>query len=146
MRVIFLKDVAGVARKREIKEVAEGYARNFLLRRGLAIQATDAAIRNIEGEQARKTAQIEEEKARFQEYAEQLVAAPLILKVMAGEKGKTFGSVSHAEIADELKKRGIMIEKSWLSRESLKTVGEHAMTVRFPHGIRGEIRIILEKE
>lgn len=146
MKVIFLKDISGVAHKNEVKDVAEGYARNFLLPRGFAIPATDAALRGIAGEKARKTAGEEKEKARFRECAEQLSTTPLVFKVKMGEKGKAFGSVSPAKIVDELKRRGIVTEKSWLPHESLKTMGEHAIAVNFPHGIRGEVRVIIEPE
>lgn len=146
MKVIFLKDIAGVARKNETKDVAEGYARNFLFARNLAVPATDAAIRDVAGEKARKAAGEEKEKARFCELAEKLSITPLVFKVKMGEKGKAFGSVSHAKIIDELKKRGIILDKSWLLHESLKTMGEHKIAISFPHGVRGEIRVILEKE
>ncbi|MDO8600100.1 MAG: 50S ribosomal protein L9 [bacterium] len=146
MKVIFLKDVAGVARKNEVKEVAEGYARNFLFAKNLARPATDAVMRNVEGEKARKIAELEKEKTRFQEFTKKLAETPLVFKVKMGEKGKAFGSVSPAKIVDELKKRGITIEKSWLSAESLKTMGEHKVAISFPHGVKGEVRVIIEPE
>lgn len=146
MKVIFLKDIVGVARRNEVKDVAEGYARNFLFARNLAIPATDAAIRDVAGEKARKAAGEEKEKMRFRELAEKSSVTPLVFKVKMGEKGKTFGSVSPAKIADELKKRGIAINKSWLPHESLKTMGEHNIAISFPHGIGGEIRVTIEKE
>lgn len=146
MKVIFLKDIVGVARKNETKDVAEGYARNFLMPRGFAIPATDAAVAGVEREKAHKTAEIEKETARFREYAKKLSAIPLIFKVKMGERGKAFGSVSPAKIVDELKRRGIVIEKSWLPHETLKTMGEYKVVVNFPHGIRGEVLVIIEPE
>lgn len=146
MKVIFLKDIAGIAHKNETKDVAEGYARNFLLPRGLAIPATDVALRSIEGEKARKTADTEKEKTRFQEFAKKLAAAPLVFKVKMGEKGRAFGSVGPAKIIEELKKLGIVAEKSWLSTESLKTTGEHILEINFPHGVKGGVRVIIEAE
>lgn len=146
MKVIFLKDVAGVARKNEIKDVAEGYARNFLLPRGFAIPVTDAAIRGVEQEKARKVAETEKETAHFRAYAKKLSETPLVFKVKMGEKGKAFGSVSPAKIIDELKRRGIALDKSWLPHESLKTMGEHKIAINFPHGVKGEARVIIEAE
>lgn len=146
MKVIFLKDIVGVARRNEVKDVAEGYARNFLFARNLAVPATDAVLRGVEGEKARKVAETEKEKARFCELAEKLSITPLVFKVKMGEKGKAFGSVSPAKIIDELKKRGIILDKSWLLHESLKTMGEHKIAISFPHGIHGEARVIIEQE
>lgn len=146
MKVIFIKDISGVARKNEIKDVAEGYARNFLFGRGLAIPATDAAIRSVEDEKMRKTAEEEKEKAYFRELAEKLSTTPLVFKVKMGEKGKAFGSVGPAKITDALKKRGIVIEKSWLAHESLKTTGEHKVAINFPHGVTGNAKVIIEPE
>lgn len=146
MKVIFLKDIVGVARKNEVKDVAEGYARNFLLPRGFAIPATDAATRSIEAEKEHKAAATEKETTRFREYAEKLAATPIVFKVKMGEKGKAFGSVSSAKISDELKKQGIAIDKSWLPHGALKTMGEHKIVVDFPHGIRGAVRVIIEPE
>lgn len=146
MKIIFLKDIAGVARKNEVKDVAEGYARNFLFPRNLAVPATDAAIRDVAGEKARKAAEEEKEKARFRELAEKLSITPLVFKVKMGEKGKAFGSVSPAKIIDELKKRGIILDKSRLLHESLKTTGEHKIAISFPHGVKGTIQVIIERE
>lgn len=146
MKIIFLKDVAGVARKNEIKDVAEGYARNFLLPRSLAVPATDAAVRMAEERKARQAAETEKGKMRYREFAEKLSVMPLIFKVKMGEKGKAFGSVSPAKILDELKKRGITMEKSWLPRESLKTTGKHNIAINFPYGVKGEVGVIIEPE
>lgn len=144
MKVIFLKDIADVARKNEVKDVAEGYARNFLLPRNLAVPATDAVLRSVAGEKTRKAAEEEKEKARFRELAEKLNAMPIIFKVKMGEKGKAFGSVGPAKIIDELKQRGIILDRSWLAHESLKTMGEHKVAINFPHGTKGEVRVIIE--
>lgn len=146
MKIVFIKDVSGVARRNEVKDVAEGYARNFLMPRGFAIPATDAAVAGVEREKALKAAGIKKETARFYEYAKKLSEIPFVFKVKMGEKGKAFGSVSSAKIMDELKKYGIAVEKSWLPHESLKTTGEHKIMVNFPHGIRGEVRVIIEPE
>jgi large subunit ribosomal protein L9 len=146
MKVLFLKDIAGSARKNEVKEVAEGYARNFLFPKNIAVPATDAILRIVEGEKAHKVAEIEKEKKRYDELAEKLKSVSIVFKVKIGERGKAFGSVSPQKIVDELQKRGIVIEKSWLAKESLKTTGEHMLKISFPHGIHGVIRVIIEKE
>lgn len=146
MKVIFIKDISGVARKNETKDVAEGYARNFLLPRGFAIPATNAAVAGVEREKAHKAAEIEKKTTRFREYAKELSETPLVFKVKIGEKGKAFGSVGPAKIVDALKRRGIIIDKSWLSRESLKTVGEHKIIISFLHGVKMEARVIIEPE
>lgn len=145
MKVIFLQDVPGVARRHDIKEVKEGYARNFLLPKGLAKPATDGLLLHMARERATRETAAKTEEAEYRARAEKLGATEVEIAAKVGEKGKTFGSVSPAVIRDALKKKGILVEKEWIDLDgSLKTTGTHEITIIFPHGIKGVARITIK--
>jgi len=147
MKVILLQDVAALGRKNDIKEVSDGYGRNFLLPRRLAAAATPAAIAALAAQKTRADRGVETECARHQAIAKKLAGMTLTLKTKIGEKGKAFGSVTAAKICDTLKQRGIAVEKEWIAlAESIKTVGEHTVEIKFPHGIMGEVKVVVEAE
>ena len=161
MKVIFVKDVPRVGRKNEIKEVTDGYARNFLFTKGLARPADEASLKTITRETTRKEKEKSEEYKKYKALAEKLAAMPLRFKVKmsvpkgrdlaskggGGEKGKAFGSITAAKIFDALKKQGISIEKEWIDlEESIKTSGKHTVTIKFPHELKEEITVIVESE
>lgn len=147
MKVILLHDVSALGRKNEIKKVSGGYARNFLLPQKLAEPATDAAMRALVVKKARDEEKKAEEEKRHREAAKKLKNTTLAFTMKIGERGKAFGSVTTQKIADELKKQGITTEKEWITLdEPIKTTGEHAVSIAFPHDIEGKIRIIVEPE
>ena len=146
MKVIFLKD-SSIGRRGEVKNVSDGYARNFLFPKNLAKPATDAALKSAEAEKTR----IEKEKSAEHEKSTALVekikSLVLTFKVKLGEKGKAFGSVTAVKIRDALKKQGVAIEKDWLMLdEPIKTTGEKIVSIKFPQGIIGEVKILVEAE
>jgi large subunit ribosomal protein L9 len=148
MRVVFLDDVEGVARAGEIKNVADGYARNFLLPRKLAAAATAATMQQAEA-RARTIAK-EQEKA--DEAARAVVAklgsAPLVLTAKAGEQGRLFGSVTASDIADEIKKRtGSAVEhRQVLLEQPLKEVGTFEVAVTLTRNVRAEVTVEVKPE
>ena len=147
MKVIFIKDIPRVARKNEVKEVADGYARNFLFARGFAKPADDASLKSLAAETYALEKEIAAEHKKYQALAEKLRSAPLYFKTKMGEKGKAFGSITTAKIHDALAKQGIAIEKDWIELdESIKTLGEHTVAIRFPSEITGNLKIIVEAE
>lgn len=147
MKVILLKDVAALGRKDEVKDVSGGYARNFLLPQKLAEPATDAALKNLVERQIRKEKEKLDTDARHRAAADLLKKIVLRFSVRVGGKDKTFGSVSAVKIADALKKQGIAVEKSWIMLDSpIKSTGEETIQIKFPHGIEGETKIIIEPE
>ncbi|MGL5042675.1 MAG: 50S ribosomal protein L9 [Culicoidibacterales bacterium] len=112
MRVIFLKDVKGKGKKGEIKEVASGYAQNFLIKNQLAKEASVAVIKTEAQKETRKTIRHEEEIEQMQIKAEQMKAIQLTFTVNAGAEGRVFGSVSSKQIAAKLlREQAIKIEK-----------------------------------
>lgn len=147
MKVIFLKDVAHVARRNDVKEVNDGYARNFLFPKKLAESATPRALASFSKQQANVVEAKQREEGIYKALSEKLKNTPLVFKMKVGEKGTAFGSVSTAKIAEMLKKAHIEIQKEWIELEDhIKTTGEHMVSIKFPHGIAGEIKIIVEAE
>lgn len=147
MRVILLKDVPKVGKKNEIKEVSDGFARNFLLAKNLARPATQDAVKAVAQAEERKEREKTEQRKRFLEVAEKLKSLTLLFKVKMGEKGKAFGSITPAKIHEALQKQGIAMEKEWIvMKDSIKTKGEHRVTIQLPHEIRAEVKISIESE
>ena len=103
MKVIFKVDVKGQGKKGELKEVSDGYARNFLLPRGLAAEATNDNINTHNLKEKAKAAQIAREKAQAEENAKKLSGVQVTIRAKAGKNGKLFGAVTSQEISDALK-------------------------------------------
>lgn len=147
MKVLLLHDVPKLGRKNDIKDVSEGYARNFLIPQKHVVPASTAVMHDAAARAAHREKEIADEKNHFIEAAEKLKTITLSFRMKMGERGKAFGSVSSAKIAEALRKCGIPAEKEWVgSGEHIKTTGEHTVDIRFPHDIRGKIKIIVEPE
>lgn len=147
MRVIFLTDVKNAGRKGDVKNVADGYARNFLFAQKLAKPATESAIATLESEKNKKSTNESEEYKKYAALKEKLKTLKLNFKMKIGEGKRAFGSVSVQKIFDELKKHGIAIEKNWiLIDEPIKTTGEKLVKVRLPNDAMGELNISIEPE
>ena len=146
MKVILIKDVENLGKEGEVKEVADGFARNFLFPKDMAEPATDVAIQNAEMKRKKEaeTAKLELEVA--QKLAEQLEGRELYIKVKE-EEGKLFGSVNEKTIAKSFKDEGLSInpENVKLS-ESIKEMGEYDAQISLDHGLEANIRIILVGE
>jgi large subunit ribosomal protein L9 len=142
MKVILKRDVRGLGREGEVKEVKSGYARNFLIPTG-AVQVADAgALKNWE---RHRTEREDRERALREEAeatAERLRATRLEIGVKAGEKNRLFGSVTNREIAELLGKEGIEVDRHQVAlKEPIKTVGEHRVTVHVFTGIDASVLV-----
>lgn len=147
MKVILLKEIPKLGKTGEVKHVADGYARNFLIPFGYVELATKPALRGLTRKQAELSGRITKEQAQYQAVAEKLRQTPLRFTLNVGEKGQAFGSVSAQDIARELSKQGMKIEKQWIELEQgIKTTGEHIIPLRFPHQISAEVKVIVEAE
>lgn len=147
MKVIFTKDVPGVARRNDVKDVSDGYARNFLFLKGFARVATEGALKTREKEIAERGKKGVLGLNQAQALAERLKTLTLRFKMKVGEKGTSFGSVSASRIQDELHKKGISVEKEAIELdESIKTLGEKMVVVRFTPEVSEGIKIIVEAE
>ncbi len=146
MEVLLLKDVKRLGKAGEIKKVADGYGRNYLIPRGLAVLATPGAIRRTEVQKA--IAQQREERIRTDNvaFAERLSELTLTFKVKASEKGRLYGSVTAADIAAEIEKQtGRAIDKRKVQLdEPLRLLGKHRVPIRLMASLVPEVTVILE--
>ena len=104
MKVIFLKDVKGKGKKGEVKNVADGYAQNFLLKQGLAVEASNANVSSLNAQKKKHEKEAIEELEQMQELKKVLEELTVQLSAKSGEGGRLFGSITSKQIADELKK------------------------------------------
>ena len=143
MKVVFLQDVEGSGRVGEIKNVADGYARNFLLPRGLAAPATAAAIKKAEARaaaEARSQAQLDEQA---QALAEKLAGSAIIIVAKAGRRGRLFGSVTQADIAQEITNiLGQEVDRHQvLLAEPIKEIGSHEVVIQLTRNVQPTISL-----
>lgn len=145
MKVIFTEDVKGKGKKGEMKDVADGYARNFLIPKGLATEATTDTINTMKLKKKANDARIEEEKAQARAAAEKLKGVQVVIKAKAGESGKLFGSVTSQEISDALKEQfGIEIEKNRIVQgDPIKSYGSYTIKAKLGYEISGDINLIV---
>lgn len=143
MKVIFLKDVKGSGTKGEVKNVADGYARNMLFPKGLAVEATPANINKLEGQQASAQHKIDTEKKLAEESTEKVRDKKVIIKAKAGSNDRLFGSVTAAQVAEALNEQfGIKVDKKKISLNSdIKNFGTYSAVIKFYTGISAKIDI-----
>ena len=148
MKVIFNTDVKGQGKKGEMKEVSVGYARNYLIPRGLATEATADNLNAFKLKEKAKAAQIAKEKAQAQEYAKQLEGVQVIVRAKAGSSGKLFGAVTSEAISKALKEQhGIDIEKNKIVQaEPIKTFGSYTVKARLGYEIAGNVNVLVVED
>lgn len=131
MKVVLLKDVKGTGKKGEIKEVADGYASNFLFKNGLAKRADNSALSENAIQKSAMAFHKQEEIKAAKELAKKIEGISVTLKIKCGENGKMFGSVTSKEIAEELEKRGINLDKKKIDlKEPIKLIGIYKVTAK----------------
>jgi large subunit ribosomal protein L9 len=148
MKVIFLEDVPNVARAGETKKVADGYARNFLLPRKLAVLAGSPEAAKIEA-QLRKKARLQAQgEAELLNLAQQLEGREIILKAHSGAKGRLYGSITSADIANELNKSaGLVVNKKDIElAEPIRQVGNYEIVIRLAKDIVPKIKLAVVGE
>lgn len=143
MKVIFLKDVKGKGKKGEIKNVADGYAHNFLIKQGLAIEANSANISTLEGQKKKEDKRAAEELAEAKKLGEQLDKITVELSAKAGEGGRLFGSITTKQVAEELqKKHGIKIDKRKMElADAIRTLGHTKVPVKLHHEVMATLTV-----
>jgi len=148
MKVILLTDVSGKGKAGEVKEVSQGYAKNFLLPQGLALTATPAAIKEAELRIRKEKALESADQAKLVELAKQIEGTEIHLQARVGSGERLFGSITAADIAEELNrvvgssidKRNIDIDKP------LRQAGNYEVTVKLAKDLKPQIRVIIEQE
>ena len=148
MKVILQKDIKGQGKKGELKEVSDGYARNYLIPRGLAVEATADNLNTMRLKDKARQAQIAREKALAQEYAERLGSVIVHVKAKGGEGGRLFGSVTSKEISEALAAQHDMkIEKNQIVQtEPIKQFGSYQVKCKLGHEISGVINVMVTEE
>jgi large subunit ribosomal protein L9 len=142
MEVILREDVKSLGKAGEMVRVRPGYARNFLLPKGLAYEASEGNKKRIAAETRARTNRIETERGEAQAFAARLAAATVTLTGKAGEEGKLFGSVTAQDIADGLAQQGIQVDRRRIELEHpIKLLGFHTVTVRLHPEVHAEVRV-----
>ena len=143
MKVILQADVKGTGKKGQVFEVADGYARNFLFPKKLAIEATTGNIQDISHKQALEERRKEKEKENAIELAGKLNALQIEVKTKTGEGGRLFGSVTSKEIADALKKQhGVEVDKRKLEvKEPIKALGNYEIHVKIHQDVMAKLQV-----
>ena len=147
MRVVLLQDIDKIGKKYEVKEVADGYARNFLIRKGLAKPATQKTLEWLEVQKEIMERKAEEALKKIQEIAGALDGIEVVIPVKVGEEGQLFESVTVQKISERLKEMGFDISKNQIElAEPIKELGEFPIKIKFEHNLEAEIRVIVTEE
>ncbi len=149
MEVLLKQDVKGIGKAGEIKKVAEGYARNYLIPKGLAVPATEEVIKAAKANREAADRRAAKKRERGEAMAARLQAQPLRLKVKAGQSGKLYGSVTTKDLAEviaaalgvpQFDKRNIRLKRP------LRDLGDHEIEVRLPGKVTATVHVQLEAE
>jgi len=149
MKVILLKDVKGLGKKGEIVNAKDGYARNFLLPKNLAKEATQGNVKVLEEQKTAKKIRQEEELAKAKELAEKISKLTVEIKSKSGENGKLFGSITTKEIAEQLNKQHkIKIDKRKIEVEggNIKTIGTTVAEIKVYPNVSAKLKVHVSEE
>ena len=146
MRVILKREVRGLGRPGEVKDVADGYAQNFLLPKGLAIEATAGELKHLAQERQADKLRKDRAHADAEELAQRLGTLTLIFRLKAGEQGKTFGSVTNKDIAEALKREhGVDVDRTKIHlADPLRSLGAHSVEIRLMPDVRAKVMVAVE--
>jgi len=147
MKVILLKNVPGTGNKGEVKDVADGYARNFLLKKGLAKQATNKGVEDLKTAEIKRKKEMERDLKMNQKKASLLDGEHIELKAKVNDKGVMYAAVSQAEIAKVLKKelKVDVLPNQIKVTKPIKELGEHSVLIEFGHGLEAELNLTVSE-
>ncbi len=147
MKVILLQDVKGQGKKGEVVDVNEGYARNFLVKKGLAEIATASKLNDISQKKSAADFHKAEEIKATQKLAAELKGNGFTVKIKAGQNGKVFGSVTGADISDAMQAAGYTVDKKKVVlAQPIKTLGTYDVDLKLMEGITSKIIVMVEAE
>lgn len=148
MKVILLQDVKGKGKKGQMLEVSDGYARNYMLPRKIAIEATPDAVNTMKMNDKATQERIAREKAEAMEISKTLRGLTVVVKAKGGGAGRLFGSITNQEIADSLKAQsGIALDKRKIViADTIKTVGTYTVTCKLGYEITAPLTVKIEEE
>jgi large subunit ribosomal protein L9 len=147
MKVLLIKDVYKLGRAGDVKKVADGFGRNYLLPQGMAVLATPGALKQVDGIKSKASAQRATLNNEMGGLAEKLNGMILTFASKAGETGKLYGSITSAMVADELsKKTGSTVDRRLVEFQPIRTLGDFKAHVRLTVDLTPEVRIIVHRE
>lgn len=147
MKVILTQDVKSIGKKGEVVEVKEGYGRNFLIPRGLAVAADDGSLRRLKHEQSVEKSKKQREREEAEATKARIEALNLTMRVKTGEKGRLFGSITASDVAAEVEKHGITVDRRKIELdEPIKTLGNYTLAVRVYPGVTAQLKVVIEAQ
>ncbi len=147
MRVVLKKEVAGLGRPGDVKDVADGYAQNFLLPRGLATEASAGELRRVAQERQSAKAKRDRQHVDAEALARKIAATTVVFKLKVGPQGKAFGSVTDRDIADALGRQGLAVPRDRIQlAEPIRSLGPHQVEVRLSPDVRARFTVAVEAE
>ncbi|KMY46218.1 50S ribosomal protein L9 [Bacillus sp. FJAT-27916] len=148
MRVIFLKDVKGKGKKGEIKNVADGYAHNFLLKQGLAVEATGGNMKTLENQKNKEAQVAQEELENAKKLKESLEKLTVELQAKSGDGGRIFGSITSKQIADAMQKQHkVKLDKRKIDLENpIKSLGYTKVPVKLHHEVTATLNVHVKEQ
>ncbi len=143
MKVILTKDVAGTGKAGEVKDVADGYARNYLIPRKLAMPASAGALKGVEQRKAAESQKAAKEEAAAQELAERLTASPVVVTAKVGDQGRLYGSITSADIAEQVSKAlGQPFDRRMIQLdEPIRQLGSFEVPVRLHRAVSTKLKV-----
>ena len=146
MKVLLKQDVPKIGKKGQILDVKEGYARNFLIPGGLAVEASGGAMKQIEEEKKASDRHKAKEKEEAQDLAKKIEAVSILLKHKAGDEGRLFGSITSAEVAEALKQKNFNIDKKKIVlEEPIRLVGDYEVKIKLHPEVVAHLNVSVEK-
>ncbi len=148
MQVLFKQDVEGVGKAGQVKEVADGYARNFLLPRGLAVAATAATLKQAADQRAAAARKAAEEERAARALKDRLEAEPVVLVAKAGSQGRLYGSVTNADVAEAIQRQlGVTVDRREIDiSEPIRQVGTHRASIRLHRSVSASVAVDVRAE
>ena len=148
MKVILIKDVKGSGKKGDVLNVADGYARNFLIGKGYALEATQKNLNDLQGNKSSEQHKIDVEVADNTALVEKIKDKEVVVKAKAGQGGKLFGAVTASVVSDELKKQyNVDVDKKKIALNSeIKAFGDFSAAIKLTHGVSCNIKIKVVEE
>ncbi len=148
MKVFLKRDVPGLGKANEVKNVSDGYARNYLFPKELAAPATESNLKAAQVFAETQKAREDRIRERSQRVAEQLKIKPLTFKAKAGETGRLYGSITSADIAEAIGRAlNMTFDKRWIVLERpIREVGAHAIDIKLDGGVRAQAHVVVETE
>jgi large subunit ribosomal protein L9 len=147
MKVILRQDFEQLGHVGDVVEVKDGYARNYLLPRKIAYQATESSVRQLEEEKKQLGRQLEKEKRTSEKLAAEIEKVSITIQMKVGEEDRLFGSVTSQMVADSLKEKGFTIDKRQIELEdAIKALGIYNVGIKLPGGVNGKVKVWVVRE